>query len=332
MNELILEDQPLEVLTELAKGMHEECRDVLDMVIKNEKRLAHFGRVLAACRAKVPHGQWSQWVQETFSGSLPIRTAQRWIAEASDPEKAEAARAKDRQAKAAKSNAPDLAHLKPGVQVVEPGLKEEPRTNTKHTAENAKAKESEKPAPRPVLVEAELVQKTTDDFGAYLESKIAADPALAAEVDKAAKEMEAEAAAFEEKTLSDFSIREIGEYLKESAEEPKERAKWLRKLADELDPPTPNEKTPTAAALKDAVPEDLPSDLFEAAQLWAEYKQARPKADRIQSLKAWEIALKKMRSQPASVVVRKIENAIANSWKGWDHDTEHGRPLRGDEW
>lgn len=328
MNELILEDQPLEVLTELAKGMYEECQSVLEAIVSNEKRLQYFGRVLTACRKKVPHGEWESWLQQTFGGSLNLRTARRWIADYSDPESKE-----QRNSKRVQSVKTDtVSEMKPQVQVVEPGIKEEPRTNTKHTAENAKAKESEKPAPRPVLVEAELVQKTTDDFGAYLEAKIAADPALAAEVDKAAKEMEAEAAAFEEKTLSDFSIREIGEYLKQSAEEPKERAKWLRKLADELDPPTASEKTPSASALKDAVPEDLPSDLFEAAQLWAEYKQARPKADRIQSLKAWQIALKKMRSQPASVVVRKIENAIANSWKGWDHDTEHGRPLRGDEW
>lgn len=235
MNELILEDQPLEVLTELAKGMYEECQSVLEAIVSNEKRLQYFGRVLTACRKKVPHGEWESWLQQTFGGSLNLRTARRWIADYSDPESKE-----QRNSKRVQSVKTDtVSEMTPQVQVVEPGLKEEPKTNTKHTAENAKAKESEKTAPRPVLVEAELVQKTTDDFGAYLESKIAADPALAAEVDKAAKEMEAEAAAFEEKTLSDFSIREIGEYLKESAEEPKERAKWLRKLADELDPPTP---------------------------------------------------------------------------------------------
>lgn len=329
MNELILEDQSLETLTEIAKGMYEECKDVIDMIRNNETRLTYFGRVLSACRCKVKHGEWESWVQSTFAGALTLRTAYRWIADAADPNAKQIRNAKKAEARA---NLPPVAEMKPGVVVSDPEPKPEPRTNTKHTKENAKAKESEKPAQRPVAVQAELVQKTTDDFGAYLESKISADPALAAEVDKAEKEMEAEALAFEEKTLADFSIREIGEYLKESAEEPKERAKWLRKLADELDPPATSEKTPTAAALKDAVPEDLPAELFDAAQLWAEYKQTRPKADRIQSMKAWEIALKKMRSQPASVVVRKIENAIANSWKGWDHDTDQGRPLRGDEW
>lgn len=305
MNELILEDQSLETLTEIAKGMYDECKDVIDMIRNNEARLTYFGRILSACRCKVKHGEWEAWVQSTFGGALTLRTAYRWIADAVDPSAKQARNAKKAEARA---NLPPVAEMKPGVVVSDPDPNPEPRSNTKHTAENAKAKESEKPAPRPVAVQAELVQKVTDE------------PAPS------------QPAAFEEKTLSDFSIREIGEYLKESAEEPKERAKWLRKLADELDPPKANEKTPSASALKDAVPEDLPSDLFEAAQLWAEYKQARPKSERIQSLKAWEIALKKMRSQPASVVVRKIENAIANSWKGWDHDTEQSRPLRGDEW
>lgn len=309
MNELILEDQSLETLTEIAKGMYDECKDVIDMIRNNEARLTYFGRILSACRCKVKHGEWESWLEETFGGALTLRTARRWIADVKDPE---AKKVRNEKQVEERAKRPSMAEMKPGVVVTDPDPNPEPKTNTKHTAENAKAKESEKPAPRPVAVQAELVQATEPQTIPQI-----GDP-YPIEI--------------EEKTLSDFSIREIGEYLKESAEEPKERAKWLRKLADELDPPKTNEKTPSASALKDAVPEDLPSDLFEAAQLWAEYKQARPKADRIQSLKAWEIALKKMRSQPASVVVRKIENAIANSWKGWDHDTEHGRPLRGDEW
>lgn len=238
MNELILEDQPLEVLTELAKGMYEECQSVLEAIVSNEKRLQYFGRVLTACRKKVPHGEWESWLQQTFGGSLNLRTARRWIADYSDPESKEQRNSK--RVQSVKSDT--VAEMKPQVQVIEPGLKEEPRINTKHTPENAKAKESEKPAPRPVAVQAELVQKVTNVEKLTLAVSQSAQEIGLLEAEKKALVAECErfrAAALEEKTLSDFSIREIGEYLKESAEEPKERAKWLRKLADELDPPTP---------------------------------------------------------------------------------------------
>lgn len=69
--------ESLETLIELAKTSVDECSSVF-----HENRLASFRRIVTASRAKVPHGKWAEWVQETFSGRLSMRTVQRWISEA----------------------------------------------------------------------------------------------------------------------------------------------------------------------------------------------------------------------------------------------------------
>jgi hypothetical protein len=79
-----------------------------------------------------------------------------------------------------------------------------PKTNTKHTPATAKAKEEDRPAPMvvtPVIVDEPLIE-------------------------------------LEEKTLADWSVVELLTFLKSSADDPKKRARELRKAADELDPPT----------------------------------------------------------------------------------------------
>jgi hypothetical protein len=79
-----------------------------------------------------------------------------------------------------------------------------PKTNTKHTSATAKAKEADRPAPMtitPVIIEE---PPTVPD----------------------------------EPTLADWPVSEIIGFLKSSADDPKKRARELRKAADELDPPT----------------------------------------------------------------------------------------------
>jgi hypothetical protein len=79
-----------------------------------------------------------------------------------------------------------------------------PKTNTKHSEATAKAKEADRPAPvvvTPVIVDDPLIE-------------------------------------LEEKTLADWSVGELLTFLKSSADDPKKRARELRKAADELDPPT----------------------------------------------------------------------------------------------
>ena len=336
-NAIKFNELSLETLTELAKESFDECSNVFQVIVENENRLANFGRILAACRAKVPHGKWSEWVQETFAGRLPMRTAQRWIAEAADPEKAEAAREKDRQTKAAKSNAPDLAHLKPGVEVVEPELKPEPKTNTKHTAENRKANPAEQPATRPVNVQAELVSAVGDEpSGDAGQFEIA--PELLQAVDKTREGRhlidvlgEEDPATLLESCFRHNPVTAIVRFMINSTadKDVADVAKQLRKAADMLDPPKKPTKAgavPTAAELHESIPADFPDDLFQTTKQWASYKQGRAKGERIQSLEAWRIALKQIWTQAETngveSVIGKIEKAIANSWKGWDHGND----------
>lgn len=88
MSDLIqLDNLSLDTLTELAKESFADCQDALQVYLDNEKKLQRFGSILKACREKVPHGQWQQWVLETFAGHLSIRAVQLWISDAADPEK-----------------------------------------------------------------------------------------------------------------------------------------------------------------------------------------------------------------------------------------------------
>lgn len=333
-NEIKFNELSLETLTELAKESFDECSNVFQVIVENENRLANFGRILAACRAKVPHGKWSEWVQETFAGRLTMRTAQRWIVEAVEPERAEAIRAKDREAKAAKSNASDLSHLKPGVQVIEPWLKAEPKTNTKHTAENRKANPAEQPATRPVNVQAELVSAVGDEpSGDAGQLEIA--PELLQAVDKTHDGRhlidvlgEEDPATLLESCFRHNPVTAIVRFLILSTDEKNnaEVASQLRKAADTLDPPKKTTKAgavPTAAELHESIPADFPDDLYETCRQWATYKQGRAKGERIQSQDAWKIALKQIwnyaESNGVDLVIEMIEKAIANSWKGWNH-------------
>lgn len=307
MNQITFSELSIEARTEAIK---ESLESTLWSLERSEQQIETLRRLLEEQKKAVGHGNWLRWVRENLGDSdATIQKIQHFMRHS---KKSLVTYLPDLTADGQQEGSKEQAIVpreerKPAevqVRKVEADgnkVPAEPKTNTAYSKENRKASEAER-TPPPVVT-----------------------PEIVVEPEKAEESAQ---------VRLNFAIREVSQVLGKIAEESERRAaaKQLRKLADELDPPTPNEKTPSAAALKDAVPEDLPSDLFEAAQLWAEYKQARPKADRIQSLKAWEIALKKMRSQPASVVVRKIENAIANSWKGWDHDTEHGRPLRGDEW
>jgi hypothetical protein len=88
MSDLIqLDNLSLDALTELAKESFADCQDALRVYLDNERKLKRFGSILIACREKVPHGKWQQWVLETFAGHLSIRAVQLWIAEAQEPEK-----------------------------------------------------------------------------------------------------------------------------------------------------------------------------------------------------------------------------------------------------
>jgi hypothetical protein len=97
----------------------------------------------------------------------------------------------------------------------------------------------------------------------------------------------------------------------------------LRKLADKLDPPK-TDKTPSKSQLIAMIPDDWAPELQRAAADWAEYKQARAKGERIQTVRAWELALEQFTTLPSKDVISKVNKAIENSWKGWNHDSKTG--------
>jgi hypothetical protein len=167
-----------------------------------------------------------------------------------------------------------------------------PKTNTHHSPATAKAKEADRAVPMavtPVFVE-EQEQVKADPMQEWIRSHSFSD-LIAAVVDQLE-----------------------GDDAKQKA------AKELRKLADTLDPPKEG-KTPSRSQLVSMIPDDWAPELQKAAGDWAEYKQARAKGERIQTIRAWELALEKFTKQPVAVVVAKVNTAIEKSWKGWDHDT-----------
>ena len=172
--------------------------------------------------------------------------------------------------------------------VDENAVQAEPKTNTKHSPATAKAKEADRPVPMkvtPVIVE---------------EPKVDADPFQYCTFDM----------------VIDVAISKLGDH----DDQRKLAAKKLRQLADKLDPPKAG-KTPGTVQLILMIPDDWAPELQKAAADWAEYKQARAKGERIQTLRAWELALEKFTKQPVATVVSKVNNAIEKSWKGWDHDS-----------
>lgn len=116
MSQLIsFDDLDIEALTEAAKEAFEEVAWSL------EKTLSHatnFGRILSSVRNKIPHGEWSGWVQETFGDTMSLRKIQRYmqIANASDQTLLEGAKTIDEALERIAEPKP----RKPSVEVVEP--------------------------------------------------------------------------------------------------------------------------------------------------------------------------------------------------------------------
>lgn len=109
------DDLDIEALTEAAKEAFEEVAWSL------EKTLTHatnFGRILSSVRKKIPHGEWSGWVQETFGDTMSLRKIQRYmqIANASDQTLLEGAKTIDEALERIAEPKPRKA----SVEVVEP--------------------------------------------------------------------------------------------------------------------------------------------------------------------------------------------------------------------
>ena len=112
------------------------------------------------------------------------------------------------------------------------------------------------------------------------------------------------------------------------------------RAAGALDPDTGNKSgsVPTVQQLRShwlqlADGEGVSQALVQAVTDWAEHKQSLPGKDKIRTLKSWGTALRRILNVASSsgdgVVCEMIDKAIANGWKGWEHDSgkagQHGR-------
>jgi hypothetical protein len=213
MSELTtFDDMTIEAIEVACQSAFEECESVFRAIDSKKNQLEIFGRLLTAAKKKVAHGEWENWLTDTFSGRLKLRTAQLWMSKAQkvalleSGEVTEIAPRSERKTGRVQVSKPEPVERSgnPG-QLDENAVPAEPRSNTKHSEATARARESDRPVP--AVVTPEIVE----DFVELNKS-----PWIKVE--------EALCVVAEESPLLE-------------AKEKKDLAKKLRKRADELDPP-----------------------------------------------------------------------------------------------
>ena len=135
-------------------------------------------------------------------------------------------------------------------------------------------------------------------------------------------------------TLQAHKATELIRYLVNSCPESDAAALagHLVKAADALAPAgtSTNGKSPSVAQLKTiwrqaAEDEGVSSQLLTAVDDWAEHKQSLAGKDKIRTVKSWKTALKRIlkvsQARGDGAVAEMIDKAIANGWKGWEHDS-----------
>lgn len=284
------------------------------------------GNELLAAKAAIPHGEWSHWLKQHWNYSqqtaseymraanygrarnLEHVTSLRELMQvmAEDPEVATRTRITGQVTVVDPEESSTPVGEEPAEEHEADTPSIDPPTNRKTSQDSRKVSESKKPKTQPIAVTAELV-----DEPAELPTVVRVDDPDAlinacCRVCRPTQILRVLVSA-----CSPESAAELG--------------KLLRKAADTVDPPE-EDKIPTAAQCVSEIPDDFDSDLRDTAEEWARYKQSRPRGDKIQSLRAWRIALKAFRKYPKHVVISKVEKAIASSWKGWEqNDQKNGK-------
>ena len=219
----------LATLAEMANDAAEQAENNAKATVQ---RAMDAGRFLNAAKEQCGHGTWMPWLGANWNykhatasaymqianfqhaGNLKdaksIREALRMIGEEKEDqsEVAESAIVPRAERKTGRVEVSEVGQTVVQSEEVNPVKDDDPnpalKTNTKHSPATAKAKEADRPAPMtitPVIIDE---PPTVPD----------------------------------EPTLADWPVSEIIGFLKASADEPKKRARELRKAADELDPPT----------------------------------------------------------------------------------------------
>jgi hypothetical protein len=219
----------LATLAEMANDAAEQAENNAKATVQ---RAMDAGRFLNAAKEQCEYGTWLSWLGANWNykhatasaymqianfqhaGNLKdaksIREALRMIGEEKEdqPDVVESAIVPRAERKTGRVEVQEVGQTVVQAEEVKPEKDDDPnpapKTNTKHTPATAKAKEADRQAPMtitPVIIEE--------------------PPAVP-----------------DEPTLADWSVVELLTFLKSSADDPKKRARELRKAADELDPPT----------------------------------------------------------------------------------------------
>jgi hypothetical protein len=196
-----------------------------------------------------------------------------------------------------------------------------PKTNTKHSPANAKAKEADRPVPAAVTPEFvnEPVPATTDGMMVFYKDDHAG--ILSACLECVPRQLmfdavvELYAPVLLLRCLDTLQPGEV------------KAAKVLREAADKIDPRKSPKRasTPSAQELIDLIPDDWIDIRKDAAARWARSKQARPVAQRIPDTEAWQIVLEQMSKHEPNSLLEKVKNAHVGNWKGWNHDSANGK-------
>ena len=219
----------LATLAEMANDAAEQAENNAKATVQ---RAMDAGRFLNAAKEQCEHGKWLPWLGANWNykhatasaymqianfqhaGNLKdaksIREALRMIGEEKEDQSdvAESPIVPRAERKTGRVEVSEVGHTVVQAEEVKPEKDDDPnlapKTSTKHLPATAKAKEADRPAPMtitPVIIDE--------------------PPAVP-----------------DEPSLADWPVSEIIGFLKASADEPKKRARELRKAADELDPPT----------------------------------------------------------------------------------------------
>lgn len=215
-------------LKEMANLFAAKCQKAAQQTVKDA---IVAGNALNELKGRVKHGEWRAWLKINFDFSTvtaftymtlaanvkrltfeptSIRAALRAIADEKEQndeqgyDEKEVVPRSERKTDRVQVTKPEPVELSenPG-QLDENAVPAEPKTNTLRTPATRRAREADRPVPAPVTPE------IVDEPEEILPGK----------------------------TLSDWSVSEMLAFLKDSADDPKKRAKELRKAADELDPP-----------------------------------------------------------------------------------------------
>jgi hypothetical protein len=340
MSELIqLDNLSLDALTELAKESFADCQDALRVYLDNERKLKRFGSILIACREKVPHGKWQQWVLETFAGHLSIRAVQLWIAEAQEPEKRQKRlddqKTRDQKTRTKAQSFALLPEQPPAPPVSSGVIRNEnpptpapptrlerpawladpdemgmpdvdampqlPKTNTHHTAANRRTPDA-RDTDRVGLVSPDDPRTVQDGhWYAWSEERNRLLPVSDEDILRRADEIRGQ-------TIVEHAVTTtpVAEHKSDSVS-------------------SKSGKVPTLSQLRLAVEgkTDWTHALRESARDWAAYKMTLAGKDKIRSMESWQKALTRMgnvaRDRSVVDVCEAIEKAIANGWTGWEH-------------